>query len=174
MYRCRLGQRGRLWLNDRQGIGRPLAIAFAVFIALTAIITIGTFWPISLDAFALEPFALWTILPLWPVLTLWAVLTVPLRAFSLRTIALRTITLLEAFALLARFAVAVTAKVAVTIPARLVWTTLAALVLTRLLPRLVLTLIGALLLTRLLVADVRLLRLCRIVAVLIFEIDVEA
>jgi hypothetical protein len=173
-----LCQRGRLWLNDRQGIGRPLAIAFAVFIALTAIITIGTFWTIPLDAFALEPF-LWTILPLWPVLTLWAVLTVPLWAFPLRAvplrpIALRTVTLLEAFALLARFAVAVTAKVAVAIPARLVWTTLAALVLTRLLPRLVLTLIGALVLTRLLVADVRLLRLCRIVAVLIFEIDVEA
>ena len=179
MHRCRLGQRGRLWLNDRQGIGRPLAIAFAVFIALTAIITIGTVWTIALDASALEPFALRTILPLWPVLTLWAVLTVPLWAFPLRAvplrpIALRTVTLLEAFALLAWFAVAVAAKVAVAIPARLVWTTLAALVLTRLLPRLVLTLIGALVLTRLLVADVRLLRLCRIVAVLIFEIDVEA
>jgi hypothetical protein len=169
-----LGQRSRLWLNDRQGIGRPLVIAFAVFIALTAIITIGTFWPIALDALALEPFALRTILPLWPVLTLWAVLTVTLRAFSLRTIALRTITLLEALALLAWFAVAVAAKVAVAIPARLVLTTLAALVLTRLLPRLVLTLIGALVLTRLLVADLSLLRLCRIVAVLIFEIDVEA
>jgi hypothetical protein len=174
LYRCRLGQRGRLWLNDRQGIGRPLAIAFAVFIALTAIITIGTFWTIPLDAFALEPFALRTILPLWPVLTLGAVLTVPLRAFPLRTVALSTVTLLEALALLAWFAVAVTAKVAVAIPARLVWTTLAALVLTRLLPRLVLTLIGTLVLTRLLVADVRLLRLYRIVAVLIFEIDIEA
>jgi hypothetical protein len=127
-----------------------------------------------LDAFALEPFALRTILPLWPVLTLWAVLTVPLRAFPLRTVALRTVTLLEALALLAWFAVAVTAKVAVAIPARLVLTTLAALVLTRLLTRLLLTLLWSLILTRLLVADVRLLRLCRIVAVLIFEIDVEA
>ena len=172
-HRCRLGQRGRLWLNHRQGIGRPLAIAFAVFIALTAIITIGTFWPIALDALALEPFALRTILPLWPVLTLWAVLTVPLWAFPLRTV-----TLLEAFALLARFAVAVTAKIAVTIPARLVWTTFAALVLTRVLPRLVLTLIGALfwalVLTRLLVADLSLLRIGLIVAVLVFEIDDEA
>ena len=186
MHRCRLGQRGRLWLNDRQRIGRPLAIAFAVFIALTAIITIGTFWTIPLDAFALR-----TILPLRPVLTLWAVLTlplraVPLRAVPLRPIALRTVALLEAFALLARFAVAVAAKVAVTITARLVLATLSALVLTHILTRLLLTrlwsLIGALVLTlvltlvwaRLLVADVRLLRLCRIVAVLIFEIDVEA
>jgi hypothetical protein len=56
------------------------------------------------------------------------------------------------------------------------------LVLTHILTRLLLTrlwsLIGALVLTlvwaRLLVTDVRLLRLCRIVAVLIFEIDVEA
>ena len=56
--------------------------------------------------------------------------------------------------------------------------TLSALVLTRILTRLLLTrlgsLIGALVLTRLLVADLSLLRLCRIVAVLIFEIDVEA
>ena len=186
LHRCRLGQRGRLWLNDRQRIGRPLAIAFAVFIALTAIITIGTFWTIPLDAFALEPFALRTILPLRPVLTLWAVLTVPLRAVPLRavplrSIALRTVALLEAFALLARFAVAVAAKVTVTITARLVLATLSALVLTHILTRLW-SLIGALVLTlvltlvwaRLLVADVRLLRLCRIVAVLIFEIDVEA
>jgi hypothetical protein len=182
-----LGQRGRLWLNDRQRIGRPLAIAFAVFIALTAIITIGTFWTIPLDAFALEPFALRTILPLRPVLTLWAVLTVPLRAVPLRAvplrpIALRTVALLEAFALLARFAVAVAAKVTVTITARLVLATLSALVLTHILTRLLLTrlwsLIGALVLTlvwaRLLVADLSLLRLRRIVAVLIFEIDVEA
>jgi hypothetical protein len=177
-----LGQRGRLWLNDRQRIGRPLAIAFAVFIALTAIITIGTLWTIALDAFALEPFALRTILPLRPVLTLWAVLTVPLRAVPLRPIALRTVALLEAFALLARFAVAVAAKVTVTITARLVLATLSALVLTHILTRLLLTrlwsLIGALVLTlvwaRLLVADLSLLRLCRIVAVLIFEIDVEA
>jgi hypothetical protein len=182
-----LGQRGRLWLNDRQRIGRPLAIAFAVFIALTAIITIGTVWTIPLDAFALEPFALRTILPLRPVLTLWAVLTVPLRAVPLRAvplrpIALRTVALLEAFALLARFAVAVAAKVTVTITARLVLATLSALVLTHILTRLLLTrlwsLIGALVLTlvwaRLLVADLSLLRLCRIVAVLIFEIDVEA
>ena len=187
MHRCRLGQRGRLWLNDRQRIGRPLAIAFAVFIALTAIITIGTVWTIPLDAFALEPFALRTILPLRPVLTLWAVLTVPLRAVPLRavplrSIALRTVALLEAFALLARFAVAVAAKVTVTITARLVLATLSALVLTHILTRLLLTrlwsLIGALVLTlvwaRLLVADLSLLRLCRIVAVLIFEIDVEA
>jgi hypothetical protein len=84
---------------------------------------------------------------------------------------LRTITLLETLALLARFAVAVTAKVAVTIPARLVWTTFAALVLTRL----ILTLIGALLLlARLLVADLWLRGLSLIVAVLVFEIDVEA
>jgi len=170
-HRCRLGQRGRLWLNHRQGIGRPLAIAFAVFIALTAIITIGTFWPIALDALALEPFALRTILPLWPVLTLWAVLTVTLRAVSLGTIPLKTITLLETLALLTRFAVAVTAKVAITIPARLVWTTFAALVLTRL----ILTLIRALLLlARLLVADLWLRGLSLIVAVLVFEIDVEA
>ena len=177
LHRCRLGQRGRLWLNDRQRIGRPLAIAFAVFIALTAIITIGTFWTIPLDAFALR-----TILPLRPVLTLWAVLTVPLRALPLRTVALGTVALLETFALLARFAVAVAAKVTVTITARLVLATLSALVLTHILTRLLLTrlwsLIGALVLTlvwaRLLVTDVRLLRLCRIVAVLIFEIDVEA
>ncbi len=186
LHRCRLGQRGRLWLNDRQGIGRPLAIAFAVFIALTAIITIGTFWTIPLDTVPLEPFALRTILPLRPVLTLWAVLTVPLRAVPLRPIALRTVALLETFALLARFAFAVAAKVAVTIPARLVLATLSALVLTHILTRLLLTrlwsLIGALVLTlvltlvwaRLLVADLSLLRLCRIVAVLIFEIDVEA
>ena len=71
LHRCRLGQRGRLWLNHRQGIGRPLAIAFAVFVALTAIITIGTFGTVPLDAFALEPFALLrTILPLWTVLTI--------------------------------------------------------------------------------------------------------
>jgi len=171
LNRRRLGQRSRLWLNDRQGIGRPLVIAFAVFIALTAIIAVGTFWPIALDAFALEPFALRTILPLWPILTLWAVLTVTLRAVSLGTIPLRTITLLEALALLARLAVAVAAKVAVTIPARLVWTTFAALVLTRL----ILTLIGALLLlARLLVADLWLRGLGLIVAVLIFEIDVKA
>jgi hypothetical protein len=125
-------------------------------------------------------------LPLRPVLTLWAVLTVTLRAFPLRTVALRTVALLEAFALLARFAVAVAAKVTVTITARLVLATLSALVLTHILTRLLLTrlwsLIGALVLTlvltlvwaRLLVTDVRLLRLCRIVAVLIFEIDVEA
>lgn len=180
MHRCRLGQRGRLWFNHRQGIGRPLAIAFAVFIALAAIITIGTFWTIPLDAFALEPFALRTILPLRPlrpVLTLWAVLTVPLR-----TVALGTVALLETFALLARFAVAVTAKVAVTIPARLVLATLSALVLTHILTRLLLTRLWSLVLTlvltlvwaRLLVADLSLLRLCRIVAVLIFEIDVEA
>lgn len=177
LHRCRLGQRGRLWFNHRQGIGRPLAIAFAVFIALTAIITIGTFWTIPLDAFALR-----TILPLRPVLTLWAVLTVPLRALPLRTVALRTVALLETFALLARFAVAVAAKVSITITARLVLATLSALVLTHILTRLLLTrlwsLIGALVLTlvwaRLLVADLSLLRLCRIVAVLIFEIDVEA
>ena len=182
LHRCRLGQRGRLWFNDRQRIGRPLAIAFAVFIALTAIITIGTFWTIPLGAFALEPFALRTILPLRPVLTLWAVLTVPLRALPLRTVALGTVALLETFALLARFAVAVAAKVTVTITARLVLATLSALVLTHILTRLLLTrlwsLIGALVLTlvwaRLLVADLSLLRLCRIVAVLIFEIDVEA
>jgi hypothetical protein len=89
---------------------------------------------------------------------------------------------LEAFALLARFAVAVAAKVTVTITARLVLATLSALVLTHILTRLLLTrlwsLIGALVLTlvwaRLLVTDLSLLRLCRIVAVLIFEIDVEA
>jgi hypothetical protein len=172
-----LGQRGRLWLNDRQRIGRPLAIAFAVFVALTAIITIGTFW--TFWTIALEPFALRTILPLWPVLTLWAVLTVPLwafplRAVTLRPIALRTVTLLEAFALLARFAVAVTAKVAVTIPARLVLATLAALVLTRILTRLLLTRLWSLVLARLLVADFSLLRIGLIVAVLVFEIDIEA
>ena len=174
LHRCRLGQRGRLWLNDRQRIGRPLAIAFAVFIALTAIITIGTVWTIALDAFALEPFALRTILPLRPVLTLWAVLTVPLRAVPLRPIALRTVALLEAFALLARFAVAVAAKVTVTITARLVLATLSALVLTHILTRLLLTRLWSLVLARLLVADFSLLRIGLIVAVLVFEIDIEA
>ena len=174
LHRRRLGQRGRLWLNHRQGIGRPLAIAFAVFIALTAIITERALWTI-----ALEPFALRTILPLRPVLTLWAVLTVTLRALPLRTvplrpIALRPVALLEAFALLARFAVAVAAKVAVTITARLVLATLSALVLTRILTRLLLTRLWSLVLARLLVVDVRLLRLRRVVAVFIFEIDVEA
>ena len=90
--------------------------------------------------------------------------------------------MLEASALLARFAVAVTAKVAVTIPARLVLATLSALVLTHILTRLLLTRLWSLVLTlvltlvwaMLLVADLSLLRLCRIVAVLIFEIDVEA
>ena len=173
LHRCRLGQRGRLWLNDRQGIGRPLAIAFAVFIALAAIITIGTLWTI-----ALEPFALRTILPLWPVLTFWAVLTVPLWAFPLRTLTLGTVALLETFALLARFAVAVAAKIAVAIPARLVLATLSALVLTHILTRLLLTRLWSLVLTlvwaRLLIADLSLLRLRRVVAVLIFEIDIEA
>ncbi|MEY4257012.1 MAG: hypothetical protein RLZZ141_2239 [Pseudomonadota bacterium] len=122
-----------------------------------------------MDAFTLEPFALWPVLTLRSVLTLWAVLTIPLRP-----IPLRTITLLEALALLARFAVAVTAEVAVTITARLVWTTLATLVLTGVLTRLILTLIGALLLTRLLVADLWLRGLGLIVAVLVLEIDVEA
>ena len=167
-----MGQRGRLRLNDRQRIGRPLAIAFAVFIALTAIITIGTLWTIALDAFALEPFALRTILPLRPVLTLWAVLTVPLRTVPLRPIALSTVALLETFALLARFAVA--AKVAVTITARLVLATLYALVLTRILTRLLLTRLWSLVLARLLVADFSLLRIGLIVAVLVFEIDIEA
>jgi hypothetical protein len=191
-----LGQRSRLWLNDRQGIGRLLAIAFAVFVAVTAIITERTLWTI-----ALEPFALRTILPLWPVLTLWAVLTlwsvltlwavltvtlravtlravtlraVTLRAVTLRPVALRPITLLEALALLARFAVTVPAKIAVTITARLVLTTLSSLVLTRILTRLLLTRLWSLILTRLLVADFSLLRLDLIVAVLVLEIDVEA
>jgi len=186
LHRRRLGQRSRLWLNDRQGIGRLLAIAFAVFVAVTAIITERTLWTI-----ALEPFALRTILPLWPVLTLWAVLTlwsvltlwavltvtlraVTLRAVTLRPVALRPITLLEALALLARFAVTVPAKIAVTITARLVLTTLSALVLTRILTRLLLTRLWSLILTRLLVADFSLLRLDLIVAVLVLEIDVEA
>lgn len=164
LHRCRLGQRGRLWLYNRQGIGRPLAIAFAVFIAVTAIITIGTVWTIPL-----EPFALRTILPFRPVLTLGAFLT-----FALRPIPLRTVTLLETLTLLARFAVAVAAKVAVTIAARLVLATLPALVLTRIMTRLLLTRLWSLVLARLLVADFGLLRLCRIVAVLIFEIDIEA
>ena len=174
LHRRRLGQRGRLWLNHRQGIGRPLAIAFAVFIALTAIITERALWTI-----ALEPFALRTILPLRPVLTLWAVLTVTLRALPLRTvplrpIALRTVALLEALALLARFAVTITTKIAVTITARLVLATLSALVLTGILTRLLLTRLWSLLLARLLVADFSLLRISLIVAVLVFEIDVEA
>jgi hypothetical protein len=158
-----LGQRGRLWFNDRQGIGRPLTVAFTVFVAVTAIITERALWTIPL-----EPFALKAILALWPILT------VPLRAVTLRALTLRALTLLEALALLARFTVAVTAKVAVTITTRLVLATLSALVLTGVLPRLVLTLIGALVLARLLVADFSLLRLYRVIAVLIFEIDVEA
>ena len=169
MHRCRLGQRGRLWLYNRQGIGRPLAIAFAVFIAVTAIISIGTVWTIPL-----EPFALRTILPFRPVLTLGAFLTFALRPIPLRPIPLRTVTLLETLTLLARFAVAVAAKVAVTIAARLVLATLPALVLTRIMTRLLLTRLWSLVLARLLVADFGLLRLCRIVAVLIFEIDIEA
>jgi hypothetical protein len=165
-----LGQRSRLWLNDRQGIGRPLAIAFAVFVAVTAIITERTLWTI-----ALEPFALRTILPLWPVLALWPVLTLwTVLTITLRPVALRPITLLEALALLARFAVTVPAKIAVTITTRLVLTTLSALVLTRILTRLLLTLLWSLILTRLLVAAFSLLRLDLIVAVLVLEIDVEA
>ncbi|MEY4250213.1 MAG: hypothetical protein RJA87_1846 [Pseudomonadota bacterium] len=132
----------------------------------------------------MEPFALRTILPLRPVLTLGAFLTFALRPIPLRTIPLRTITLgtvtlgtvtlLEALTLLARFAVAVAAKVAVTITARLVLATLPALVLTRIMTSLLLTRLWSLVLARLLVADFGLLRLCRIVAVLIFEIDIEA
>ena len=92
----------------------------------------------------------------------------------MRPIALRTVTLLEALALLARFAVTITTKIAVTIPARLVLATLSALVLTGILTRLLLTRLWSLLLARLLVADFSLLRISLIVAVLVFEIDIEA
>ncbi len=163
-----LGQWGRLWLNHREGIRWTLRKTFAVLIALSPIISERTVWSI-----ALEPFALRTLLPFRSVLTLGAFLTFALRPIPLRTVALRV-----PVALLAGFAVTVTAKITVTVATRLVLAALTPLVLTRVLARLLLTvigtLIGSLVLARLLVADLSLLRLGLIVAVLIFEVDVEA
>ena len=109
-----------------------------------------------MEAFALQP-----LLTLGSVWAVWAV-------------TLRTVALLEALTLLARFAITVSTKIAVTITARLVLATLRALVLTCILTRLVLTLLWSLVLARLLVADFSLLRLDLVVAVLVLEIDVEA